>query len=120
MESEQVKKDPGLILPIVWHNRMDGLSGKSQTVARHILRQFWESRGYPVKLTNGPLSAKGVGRHAKRCALKDLEHLGLIDVERHPHQAPIASIPSHWATARKVYGVPWTVIEKEYDWREEE
>jgi hypothetical protein len=118
MESELLEnKGPGLILPMVWHKRLDGLTGKTQTVARYVLRQLWDNRGHPVKVDNSPLLAIGVGRHAKRGALEELERLGLLDVERPSGQAPIVRIPSHWTTTRKVYGVPWSVIRKEYDWR---
>jgi hypothetical protein len=116
MESEQLENEgPRLILPMVWHERMDGLSGKSQTAARHILRLLWEGRGQPVRLANGPLLAKGIGHHAKRCALEALERRGLIDVERRPGQVFVVRIPSRWMTARKVYDVPWKVIRDEYD-----
>jgi hypothetical protein len=121
MRNKHVKEGPDLILPMVWNDHMDRVGDKTQTTARHILHLFWKARGCPVQLDSNPLLAKGVGHSAQLRALKDLEHLGLIDVERRPGQAPIARIPSHWATTRTVYGVPWKVIKEEYDpWEEED
>jgi hypothetical protein len=130
MKNRQMKKGPDLILPMVWNDHMDkgmgdGMSdrmaGKVQTVARHILRLFWEARGCPVQLDSGPLVARGVSHSAQLRAVKDLERLGLIDVERHPNQVPVVRIPSRWTTAKTVYHVPWKVIDEEYDpWRREE
>ena len=120
MRNKRVKEGPDLILP-VWNDHMNRMGDKTQTTARHILRLFWEARGCPVQLDSNPLLVKGVGHSAQLRALKDLERLGLIDVERHPHQAPVAKIPARWTKTGKVYGVPWKVIDKEYDpWREEE
>jgi hypothetical protein len=117
MERTHEKKGPDLILPMVWNDHMDWMGNKTQIVARHILRLFWEADGCPVHLANGPLSARGVGRHAKRRAIEDLEERGLIEVERHHGQPPVARIPSRWTTTRQVYGVPWSVIREEYNWR---
>jgi hypothetical protein len=121
MENERMKEGPNIILPMVWNDHMNGMGDKTQTVARHIFHLFWKARGCPVQLDNDSFLAKNVSHSAQLRAVKDLEHLGLIDVERHPNQAPLVRIPSHWATARTVYHVPWKVIDEEYDpWREEE
>jgi hypothetical protein len=72
-----------------WQERLDGLSGKAQTLARHILEQHVRNYGRPVKLTNGPLRAKGIGGDAKARALDDLEARGLIEIERRSGKTPV-------------------------------
>jgi hypothetical protein len=76
-------------LTMFWHRRLDRLSGKTQTVGRHILELQFKNFGRPFKLTNGPLLAKGIGKEAKWLALNELEALDLINVERHPRKSPI-------------------------------
>jgi hypothetical protein len=88
------KKEIFVQISPTWQKRMNGLSGKTQTVARYILEQHFKNYGRPVKLTNGPLSAIGIGREAKSQALDDLEACGLIEVERHSHRAPVVQ-PLH-------------------------
>jgi hypothetical protein len=83
------KKEIFVQISPIWQKRMNGLSGKTQTVARHILERHFENYGRPVKLTNGPLLAIGIGRDAKSQALADLEARGLIEVERHPRKTPV-------------------------------
>jgi hypothetical protein len=115
---ENVKGGPDLILPTVWSDHMDNrMSGKTQTAARHILGLFWGANGRPVYLTNSPLSARGVGRHAKRRAIEDLEGRGLIEVERHRGRPPVIRIPAAWSVGQEIYGVPLSVIRKEYGWK---
>ena len=53
-------------------------------VAMYLLHEFWRNGSQRVRLANKALENRGVGRRAKWKALKDLEALGLVSVERHP------------------------------------
>jgi hypothetical protein len=76
-------------LPVVWIERLVGLSSKTVTVAHHILLLHFKNHGQPFPLPNGQLSAKGVDREMKSWALAELERVGLIEVERRPKKSPI-------------------------------
>ena len=57
-------------------------------VALHLLYQTWKRGGQPVLLPNGPLIAEGIALGTKWRALKELERLGLITIERRKRKAP--------------------------------
>jgi hypothetical protein len=57
-------------------------------VALHLLHQNWKSHGRPLTLSNAVLEREGVTRRAKWRALRELEALCLIMVERRPRQSP--------------------------------
>jgi hypothetical protein len=88
-EKEARKGKRFIKLPLVWHEHMDEMSAKTQTVARHILQLHFENHRRAFPLPNGPLLAKGVNRETKSWALAELERVGLIEVERRPKKSPI-------------------------------
>ena len=55
-------------------------------VALHILYEHWRAGGRPCTLANG--AVEGVARGTKWRALRELEHLGLVTIERHKRKAP--------------------------------
>jgi hypothetical protein len=61
-------------------------------VACHILYEVWRNKGNPIKVPNGMLGRSGVSRFAKTRALKTLERLNLISVERRDRKSPIIRI----------------------------
>jgi hypothetical protein len=64
------------------------LSGAAWAVVRTLMEEFSYSRGAPVKLGNGNLERRGVGRQGKTQALDRLVGLGLIKTEGNPGQCP--------------------------------
>jgi hypothetical protein len=78
------------ILPMTWYERMGEVrSCKTYRVAWYLLYLHWKAGSESVTLANGMLERDGVSRHAKWRALNELEHLGLITVERRPRKSPI-------------------------------
>ena len=55
-------------------------------VALFVLHQSWKARGEPFTLSNGAVN--GVSRWQKWRALRELEQLGLITVERRERKSP--------------------------------
>jgi hypothetical protein len=55
-------------------------------VAHHVLYRHWEGGGEPFTLSNGAM--EGVERRAKWRALRELEQLGLITIERRKRKTP--------------------------------
>jgi hypothetical protein len=61
-------------------------------VALHLLYLDWKQKGGPVKLPNGMLTVGNVSKKQKWRALGELEHLGLIAVERRPRRSPLVTL----------------------------
>jgi hypothetical protein len=57
-----------------------------------ILYQHWKTGGQPVPVSTVALRALGVSRWAKWRALKELEQLGMVRVQKHPRRAPRATV----------------------------
>jgi hypothetical protein len=65
---------------------------KTFAVLCHLLHEVWKQGGGPIKVPNGFLNKLGVGRGAKSRALKKLELLGIISVERRDRKSPTVTI----------------------------
>jgi hypothetical protein len=70
---------------------------KTFAVLCYLLHENWKQGGGPIKVPNGFLNKLGVGRGAKSRALKKLERLGIISVERRDRKSPIVTIRSEMA-----------------------
>jgi hypothetical protein len=57
-------------------------------VALHVLYRHWKGSGKPFTLSNGMVAMEGVERRAKWRALRELEQLGLITIERRKRKSP--------------------------------
>jgi hypothetical protein len=57
-------------------------------VALYVLYRHWKSGGLPVTLSNIALEDLRVDRRQKWRALRELEQLGLVTVERRKRQSP--------------------------------
>ena len=80
---------PFVKVPSVWVERLrEARYVATYRVALHLLHQHWKSHGRPLTLSNGALEREGVTRRAKWRALRELEALRLIMVERRPRQSP--------------------------------
>jgi hypothetical protein len=67
-------------------------NGCTYRVALFLLHEVWRSGCNRVKLANGILQARGVGRHGKRRALDQLVKAGLITTERQPRKSPVVVV----------------------------
>src|SRR5215211_7360927 len=76
-------------VPSIWVERLrEARYLASYRLALHLLHQHWKSRGRPLTLSNAALEKEGVTRRAKWRALRELEALRLIMVERRPRHSP--------------------------------
>lgn len=80
------------MLPMTWYERMKGADGQTYRVAWFLLYLHWKNNGEPIKLANGMLARDGVPPESKRRALRDLEHRGLITVERRLKRSPVVRV----------------------------
>jgi len=76
-------------VPWTWVDKLAGATGQTYCVALCLLHLHWQQKGGPVKLANGMLRIDGVSRQSKWRALSDLEHRGLVTVERRPRRSPM-------------------------------
>jgi hypothetical protein len=69
-----------------------GVSAAAWAIYSYLLMVNWKNLRHPVKLTNEVLAELSIPRYAKCRALRQLEHRGLIKVERRiARQAPIVT-----------------------------
>jgi hypothetical protein len=79
--------------PQSWEDRLSrARSPSTYRVALHLLRQYWQTDQLQFDLANGGLELKGVDRHAKQTALRELERAGLILVQRRPRKSPTITL----------------------------
>jgi hypothetical protein len=80
-------------VPWVWFERLAGAHGQTYRLALYLLYLYWkDGSGRSVKLPNVGLRDVGISRQSKWRRLTDLEHLGLIKVERRPRRSPLVHL----------------------------
>ncbi len=83
-------------VPWVWAERLAHARHiATYRVALHVLYRHWKGGGVPFTLSNTAMVAEGVTRWRKWEALKELEQLGLITVERRSRRAPRVTVAIH-------------------------
>ena len=76
-------------VPLTWVERLaHSSSANTYRVALHLLYRHWKNGAQPFLLGNRLLEMEGVSRFAKWRALRELERLGLISIERRRRQSP--------------------------------
>jgi hypothetical protein len=92
-QANKWKREHFVRLPLTWVEQLASTrSANTYRVAIHLHYLQWRGKGDPIKLTNGILAMEGVSRFAKWRALRELEHLGLIMVERRRRKAPLITL----------------------------
>jgi hypothetical protein len=61
-------------------------------VALFILHLDWKHHGRPFALGNHAMAEDGISRYQKRDALRELEQLGLISIQRRRRKSPLITI----------------------------
>jgi DNA-binding FadR family transcriptional regulator len=61
-------------------------------VALYLLHRNWKEGGRSSPLANGVVEEYGVSRRQKWEALRELERLGLVQVERRPRKSPLVTV----------------------------
>ncbi len=83
------RREKFIMFPMTWLEALNGAPAATFRVAIYLLYLHWKDDGGPVKLPNGMLKIDGVSRQSKWRALGDLEHRGLITIERRPSRSPL-------------------------------
>jgi hypothetical protein len=75
--------------PWEWAERMKAVNrGCTYRLALLLVYEHWRTGGRPIVLSNVGLEQEGLTRKTKWAALKELEQLGLVGVERRPRKSP--------------------------------
>jgi hypothetical protein len=89
----QKRREHFVRVPWTWIERLATVRYiATYRVALHILYRHWRSHGEPFTLSNGMLIMEGVARGTKWRALRELEQLGLVTIERRRRKAPRITI----------------------------
>jgi hypothetical protein len=84
-----------VVLPAKWlmalYSARPPVRGVTWIVAVRLIERFCIEKAQTIRLTNGVLAARGVGRQCKRLALEQLAALGLIRIEQRGLQAPMVT-----------------------------
>ena len=85
----QKRREHFVRVPWTWIERLaKARYTATYRVALHILYRHWKGSGKPFTLSNGMLMMEGVARGTKWRALRELEQLGLIMIERRKRKTP--------------------------------
>ena len=87
------QREQFVMVPWSWIKRLkDARRPASHMVGYLVLYEHWKTGGQPVPITTVALRPFGVSRWAKWRALKELERLGLIRVQRDTRRAPLVTV----------------------------
>jgi hypothetical protein len=82
------RSDAFVMVPWAWVERLERTrNATTMKIAHRLLHLDWKSQGQPAALSNIAV-ARFVGRRGKWRALRELERLGLIRVERRTGSSP--------------------------------
>jgi hypothetical protein len=76
-------------VPWEWIERLRNVrAGNTYRLALVLVYESWRLGGRPITLSNISVLAEGLSRRSKWRSLAELEHLGLVKVERRSRRAP--------------------------------
>jgi hypothetical protein len=80
-------------VPWVWVERLAKARHiATYRVALHVLYRHWKGDGLPFTLSNTAVADQGVTQWRKWDALRELEQLGLVTVERRRRRSPCITV----------------------------
>jgi hypothetical protein len=87
------RRDQFIIVPMAWKDRLTGaVHASTLKLALHLLHQYWKNDGEAIGLSNIALTSAGVSRGQKWRCLRELEKLGLVQVERRKRRSPLVRV----------------------------
>ena len=82
-----------VMVPLAWKERLSQAAYiGTYRVALHLLYRDWKEGSRPVLVSNVALAREGVSRWGKWRALRELESLGLVKIERRPRKSPVITV----------------------------
>lgn len=91
-ERKQKRERTFVMVPLAWKDKLATVRAfPTYAVALELLHRQWRL-GNPVSLSNVTAATIGVERRQKWRALKELEQLGLIKINRRPRKSPTITV----------------------------
>jgi hypothetical protein len=91
--SEQYRGRQFVMVPLAWKERLSEAAYiGTYRVALHLLYRNWKQDRRSGPLSNMALAREGVSRWGKWRALRELELLELIKIERRPRKSPVITV----------------------------
>jgi hypothetical protein len=81
-----------VMVPTSWVKRLAHAQACTYRLALHVLHLDWKHDGHQFRLTNEGLGAANVSRWGKYAALRELEGLGLVTVDRRFKKSPLIKV----------------------------
>ena len=93
LTAKRRRRQKFIMVPWSWFERLEP-SGRGSTyrVAMFLQHLHWRNGGGPIKLSNAALAEVGIDRRSKWNALRGLEQLGLIQVNRQRRKSPVITL----------------------------
>jgi hypothetical protein len=89
----RLKKNRGFVMvPTSWVRGLAQAQACTYRLALHVLYLDWKHDGHQFRLTNEGLGAANVSRWGKYAALRELEGLGLVTVDRRFKKSPLIKV----------------------------
>ena len=80
-------------VPWSWIDRLTAASrGSTYRLALLLLYEHWRGGAQPIKVSNVKVAGDGLSRGSKARALRELERLGLVRVERRSRKSPWVTV----------------------------
>jgi hypothetical protein len=80
-------------VPWGWVDRLKTTNrGSTYRLALLLIYEYWRTGGRPIQLSNAMLAGDGVTRKSKWRALRELEQLELVKIERRPRKSPVVTL----------------------------
>jgi hypothetical protein len=80
------------VVPYAWQERLrDCTAISTYRLALYLAYEWWRNGGLRIRLSNAVIAAEGVGRTAKLDSLRELERLGLVQVDWRSRKAPLVT-----------------------------
>ncbi len=80
-------------VPWAWVDRLKITNrGSTYRLALVLIYEYWRNGGQAIRLSNAMLAGDGITRKSKWRALRELEQLGLIRIERHRRKSPVVTV----------------------------
>jgi hypothetical protein len=80
-------------VPWAWIDRLKTSNrGSTYRLALLLIYEYWRTGSRPIRLSNAMLAGDGITRKSKWRALRELEQLELVKVERRPRKSPVVTL----------------------------
>jgi hypothetical protein len=93
LTAKRRRRQKFIMVPWSWFERLKpSRRGSTYRLAMLLQHLHWRNGRQPIKLSNVALAEVGIDRRSKWNAIRELEQLGLIRVERQRRKSPVITL----------------------------